>query len=100
MGCATFYGVVDGLTRLILRVEINVNVGIHPLDFSYLAGEFDRFVVIVFGRKRVMCYEWNRGQHHAYAYTSDRKQTTFHVLLSRRSLFPNVPPIIRGCWSY
>src|SRR2546425_2210058 len=69
---AAFNGKIDVFAAGIFRVNIEVDVGIHPLHFRDLAAELDRLVVIVFRSKRVVCNQGHCAQQQTGAETANR----------------------------
>src|SRR5215831_407333 len=72
VGCAAFDSIIHGLATGVGGINVDVDVRIHPLYLCDLAGELDRFVVVVLGSERVMCEERNcYGQYQDNAETTD-----------------------------
>src|SRR5208283_5460317 len=52
---------VGNRTRIVLDVDIETGMGIHPLHLGHRACERHRFGGVVFGGKRVMRHHWRGG---------------------------------------
>src|SRR5262245_29524299 len=83
-----FTCVIDNLAGgFIFRIDVEIDVRIHPLHFRDFAGELDRFVSVILRCERVVSDSRARSRHQTENDACDSYQMTFHgiVLLESSS---------------